>query len=126
MHGVRKRGENRWYSLPRTFNSFQFEGPDTEAKYGCEFEYEYEEEKYVNLVINVTRYSEEETEARMGTSINIFHSIVSFQTETFNSFTIFTVIGHWTEQYWKPINLAPSFGLSGYFSFWDNIDEFCL
>ena len=61
--------------------------------------HEYGEEKYINLMINVTRYSEEETEARMGTSINIFHSIVSFQTETFNSFTIFTVIGHWTEQY---------------------------
>ena len=56
--------------------------------------HEYEEEKYVNLVINVTRYSEEETEARMGTSINIFHSIVSFQMETFISFPIFTVIDH--------------------------------
>jgi len=48
------------------------------------------------LVINVTRYSEEETEARMGTSINIFYSIVSFQTETFNSFPIFIVIGQWS------------------------------
>ena len=53
--------------------------------------HEYVEEKYINLVINVTRYSEEETEARMGTSINIFHSIVSFQTKTINLFSpIFT------------------------------------
>ena len=57
--------------------------------------HDYGEEKYINLVINVTRYSEEETEARMGTSINIFYSIVSFQTETFNSFPIFIVIGQW-------------------------------
>ena len=54
-------------------------------------EYECGWEKYVNLVINVTRYSEEETEARMGTSINIFHSIVTFQTENVQFISNF----HW-------------------------------